>query len=78
MAEFTVAISSCNSIDLAEIAIVEGSLNIKYGPNGVGKSTLARAVISQIRNDGSSMSCYPSSVEVKTELQYRRWMALTT
>lgn len=29
MAEFTVSISNCNSIDRAEIAIVEGSLNIK-------------------------------------------------
>jgi ABC-type uncharacterized transport system ATPase subunit len=53
MAEFTVSVSNCNSIDLAEIAIAEGTLNIKYGPNGVGKSTLARAVISQIRGDGS-------------------------
>lgn len=53
MAEFTVSIFNCNSIDRAEIAITEGSLNIKYGPNGVGKSTLARAIISQIRADGS-------------------------
>ncbi|MBP2470671.1 energy-coupling factor transporter ATP-binding protein EcfA2 [Sinorhizobium meliloti] len=53
MAEFTVSIFNCNSIDRAEIAIAEGSLNIKYGPNGVGKSTLARAIISQIRADGS-------------------------
>jgi energy-coupling factor transporter ATP-binding protein EcfA2 len=59
MSEFRVSISNCNSIDNAEIVIVEGALNIKYGPNGVGKSTLARAIISQVRADGSLSDLLP-------------------
>lgn len=37
-------ITNCNSIDTASIELMEGSLNIKYGPNGTGKSTIARAI----------------------------------
>lgn len=39
--EFT--IKNCNSIDEAVISIEEGRLNIKYGTNGTGKSTIAQA-----------------------------------
>lgn len=40
--EFT--IKNCNSIDEAVISIEVGRLNIKYGTNGTGKSTIALAV----------------------------------
>lgn len=40
--EFT--IRNCNSIDKAVISIEAGRLNIKYGTNGTGKSTIALAV----------------------------------
>jgi ABC-type Mn2+/Zn2+ transport system ATPase subunit len=40
--EFT--IRKCNSIDKAVISIEVGRLNIKYGTNGTGKSTIAKAV----------------------------------
>lgn len=40
--EFT--INNCNSIDEALISIDDGVLNIKYGVNGVGKSTIAKAI----------------------------------
>lgn len=39
--EFT--IKNCNNIDEAVISIEEGRLNIKYGTNGTGKSTIAQA-----------------------------------
>lgn len=34
----TIKILNCNCISEAEIDIEEGALNIKYGPNGTGKS----------------------------------------
>ncbi|GAA1755600.1 AAA family ATPase [Nostocoides vanveenii] len=42
--EYSVTITNCNSIERAQIALRRGSLNIKYGPNGLGKSTIARAL----------------------------------
>ncbi|MGM4919956.1 AAA family ATPase [Tardiphaga sp. 813_E8_N1_3] len=53
MVDYQIKIENCNSIDCADILIKKGSLNIKYGPNGLGKSTIARAIVSQARNDGS-------------------------
>jgi energy-coupling factor transporter ATP-binding protein EcfA2 len=40
-----ITIENCNSIDRADITLQTGSLNIKYGHNGLGKSTIARALI---------------------------------
>lgn len=37
-------IENCNNIALARIELEENTLNIKYGPNGTGKSTLAKAI----------------------------------
>jgi len=37
-------IKFCNNIDLANISICEGKLNIKFAPNGTGKSTIAKAI----------------------------------
>ena len=48
-----ITIKNCNSIDHAEICIIRGGLNIKYGPNGLGKSTIAKAIVSQIIGDGA-------------------------
>lgn len=39
-----ITIENCNSIDSAQISLIEGRLNIKYGPNGTGKSTIAKAI----------------------------------
>jgi ABC-type Mn2+/Zn2+ transport system ATPase subunit len=41
----------CNNIDAARILIKPGTLNIKYGPNGTGKSTLAKAIELAVRGD---------------------------
>lgn len=40
-----IEIKNCNNIDSATISIVENKLNIKFAPNGTGKSTIARAII---------------------------------
>ena len=41
----TIEIKNCNNIDSATIAISEDKLNIKFAPNGTGKSTIAKAII---------------------------------
>ncbi|MFA6386339.1 MAG: AAA family ATPase [Candidatus Paceibacterota bacterium] len=39
-----IKIKNCNNIDEASIDIIESILNIKYGINGSGKSTIAKAI----------------------------------
>ena len=39
-----ISFSNCNNIESGSIEIVESKLNIKYGINGTGKSTVARAI----------------------------------
>lgn len=44
MSEVTIEIKNCNCIKSADIKLEEGTLNIKYGSNGTGKSTISKAV----------------------------------
>ncbi|MFA5939487.1 MAG: AAA family ATPase [Sinimarinibacterium sp.] len=44
-----VEVIHCNSIDTAKVSIEPGRLNIKYGPNGTGKSTIAKAIELAVR-----------------------------
>jgi ABC-type cobalamin/Fe3+-siderophores transport system ATPase subunit len=46
MTQLSIVIKSCNSLDQAEITLKRNTLNIKYEPNGLGKSTVARAIVS--------------------------------
>ncbi|TXK92679.1 hypothetical protein BMR02_16515, partial [Methylococcaceae bacterium HT1] len=39
-----ISIKNCNNIDNATIHLDKGFLNIKYGINGTGKSTIAKAI----------------------------------
>lgn len=39
-----ITIEHCNSIDEAKVSLELGRLNIKYGSNGAGKSTIAKAI----------------------------------
>lgn len=48
--DLSVEIRDCNSISIANITLRRAALNIKYGPNGVGKSTIANAL--KLRADG--------------------------
>lgn len=48
--DYSIVIRDCNSINEAVVALHRGTLNIKYGPNGIGKSTIARALT--LRADG--------------------------
>lgn len=46
-----IKILNCNCIKEAEIEIEECALNIKYGANGTGKSTISKAIFAKARND---------------------------
>lgn len=45
LSDYAITITDCNSIAEAKITLRRGSLNIKYGPNGIGKSSIARALV---------------------------------
>ncbi|MFN9322985.1 MAG: AAA family ATPase [Holosporales bacterium] len=66
---FNVIIKNCNSIDYAEIGLTKGSLNIKYGSNGLGKSTIAKAIVSHIRRDGTLNDLIPFKNRGNTGLE---------
>jgi energy-coupling factor transporter ATP-binding protein EcfA2 len=40
-----IEIKNCNNIDSGKTSLVKNKLNIKFAPNGTGKSTIARAII---------------------------------
>lgn len=44
MSQTTIKIENCNNIDSAEIKLTDNKLNIKFGSNGTGKSTIANAI----------------------------------
>ena len=54
MAEHTIKIQNCNNIRKADISIAESTLNIKFGYNGTGKSTISEAI--RLKMDGKSLS----------------------
>lgn len=59
MVHYDIIISNCNNIDEACIQITKDILNIKYGPNGLGKSTIAKAVSAHINNDDTLSELLP-------------------
>ena len=59
MAERKITIEHCNAVDKAEISITENRLNIKYGPNGIGKSTIAKAIVSASKGNDDLTKLLP-------------------
>ena len=57
-------IKNCNNIKEASISVEKNSLNIKYGMNGTGKSTIAKAIES--RENLAELKTFGS--ELKPEL----------
>lgn len=45
-----IKIKNCNCISDADIYLEENSLNIKYGSNGTGKSTVCKAIFAKASN----------------------------
>lgn len=56
---YAIKIENCNSIEKAEISISKGVLNIKYGPNGLGKSTISDAILASVANNGTIQDLKP-------------------
>ena len=48
---YTIKISNCNNIKDGTIEIEKGKLNIKYGINGTGKTTIAKSIYFHDSND---------------------------
>lgn len=46
-----IEIRHCNNIVRAHITLTADKLNIKFAPNGTGKSTLSRAISCAARDD---------------------------
>jgi predicted ATPase len=67
----TIKIQNCNNITSGEIVICSGKLNILFGRNGTGKSTIARAIylasqgkpLTGLAPYGSVSEDAPSSIE---------------
>lgn len=57
--DYAITIKDCNSITEAQIILRRGSLNIKYGPNGIGKSTIARALVLNAEGGNSLQNLLP-------------------
>ena len=57
--DYAITITDCNSITEAQITLRRGSLNIKYGPNGIGKSTIARALVLNAQGDDALKDLLP-------------------
>lgn len=54
-----ISIRNCNSIDEANIEITQNKLNIKYGPNGTGKSTIAKAILLSLQGEKALQQLLP-------------------
>lgn len=46
-----IQIKECNNIEETTVEIVEGALNIKYGVNGTGNTTISKAIVSYVNSD---------------------------
>lgn len=51
MGNFTIKLNNVGCIDDGTLSISENKLNIKYGPNGIGKSTVIKALKRKINNE---------------------------
>jgi ABC-type cobalamin/Fe3+-siderophores transport system ATPase subunit len=54
MSDMTIRIKNCNNISNGEITIYANKLNILFGHNGTGKSTIARAM--ELKSQGKALS----------------------
>lgn len=54
-------IKNCNNIKTADISVEKNALNIKYGMNGTGKSTIAKAI--EKRDDLAELKTFGSELE---------------
>lgn len=51
MNSIQIEVKNCNNLDSAVISLAKQKLNIKFAPNGTGKSTIAKAVLFGAKGD---------------------------
>ena len=56
MSTIQIEVKNCNNLDSAVISLATQKLNIKFAPNGTGKSTIARAVLLGVKGDQNLLS----------------------
>lgn len=56
MSSIQLEVKNCNNFDSAVISLAVQKLNIKFAPNGTGKSTIARAVLLGLKGDKNLLS----------------------
>ena len=54
--EQKITIMNCNCIDSSEISIKTNALNIKYGLNGTGKSSISKAILYSSNQDTEELA----------------------
>lgn len=70
-----IKISNCNCIKEASIEVVHGTLNIKYGYNGTGKTTISRAIFAKANNKDDELQLLrpygndPSNIEESPSIE---------
>lgn len=62
-----ITIKNCNNIINGKLAIEENRLNIKYGINGTGKTTISRGIEYVAKKDLSSLKLLTPYVNIDTE-----------
>lgn len=60
---FNIELRNCNNIDQGKIQIFENKLNIKFGINGTGKSTIAKAVEYKIKSPDELEELTPFKIQ---------------
>lgn len=65
-----IRVKNCNCISDATIEIVEKSLNIKYGSNGTGKSTISEAIYAQANNETDRLKDFKPLSVANAVLEY--------
>ncbi|WP_417446940.1 AAA family ATPase [Kangiella sp.] len=60
-----IKLKNCNNIDEAEISIDQNKLNIRFGINGTGKTTIAKAILYSVEDKGELKKLKPFNSENK-------------
>ena len=59
MSNYVIKIINCTCIEEAEVEIRKNTLNIKYGPNGLGKSSIAKAIVAAVAGGAALQALKP-------------------
>lgn len=65
-----IKIENCNNIKEYNVEIQEGKLNIKYGINGTGKSTVSNVIKSSIESELSAFKPFNSADDIIPSIKY--------